>query len=1027
MNERDSRSWRRLLRAGRQIGAPPPPPPAGTPVPITDARAARTGGERASGDIHASSIYHLSGLFGRRPGASSSTLTALAPMRRRGLRRRLTAALVVAALGPVIAVSVVAVALIFSSVEQGIEFEAVRGLEVARGLLLQQVEEVAASAAGLGEDQQLLRALDGHPEDVRPRLAELSNANPTALLEVTDSVGVVKARCAQGACNELLAAPARTAYEPADRSPVILRALAYERTVSVERTDPTWGPSEGPQTPSRWTPLGGAELRPRASRLVVRAALPLVDPALRLLGAAVVTVPVDGAVVDRLKAALGAGREVAVYSGREPNASTFMAATGARLTGPPAPATVPSGNPSGAGTGAGASETPVVPLEVEGHPYSVAFGQLQDVNAQAVGMLAVAVDRAPLAAARRSASTALVLGALSALLLAFALAGFLARRMTRPLQNLHAGALAIARGDLDTRFVVGSDDEIGDLAEAFRVMTRSLKENQEGLAARVRELVTVHQVGRAISSVVDLGEVLRSVVTEALTVLGGKTAAIALAVDGGQIATGGQRTFVVRAVAGEAVGERLAGLAGAVAALGRARRTPAVETDPQLAETARAAGLAGPMIAAPLSLKDRLVGVIVVGRLSEAPFGEADLRLLVTFADQTATAIENARLYTEVRAFSENLEQKVRERTAELENAKAEIERALRELGAAQGQLIHSEKMAGLGMLVAGIAHEVNSPAAAVQGLVDALSDTVKRLGHCALALYGLALPAASLHRFFELIDGLLPEMATAPLAASLESRQRARRLRAELAGTSGLDEVTATMLAELGELGERVAPELVSIAGGKSIEPLVGYLREIAFLARTAGTVRTAIGTIRRIVGALRRYSRLDEAPLERVDVHAGIEDTLVILSHQLKYGENGINVKRTYGKLPPITAYVGELNQVWTNLIHNAVQAMGSRGEILIETTVEDGYVQVAIQDSGPGIPAEALPRIFEPFFTTKSKGEGTGLGLNISARIVEKHGGRIRVVSRPGCTRFEVRLPVEGPLPVAPVARVIEERRN
>ena len=163
--------------------------------------------------------------------------------------------------------------------------------------------------------------------------------------------------------------------------------------------------------------------------------------------------------------------------------------------------------------------------------------------------------------------------------------------------------------------------------------------------------------------------------------------------------------------------------------LGWPRRTSAVEADPQLTSAAAASGLIGPMIAAPLSLKERMVGVILVGRLGEARFEEADLRLLVTFADQTATAIENARLYSEVRAFSENLEQKVRERTAELEHAKGEIEYALRELGAAQGALIHSERMAALGMLVAGIAHEVNSPAAAVQGLVDALQDTVRRLG----------------------------------------------------------------------------------------------------------------------------------------------------------------------------------------------------------------------------------------------------------------------------------------------------------
>jgi signal transduction histidine kinase len=122
---------------------------------------------------------------------------------------------------------------------------------------------------------------------------------------------------------------------------------------------------------------------------------------------------------------------------------------------------------------------------------------------------------------------------------------------------------------------------------------------------------------------------------------------------------------------------------------------------------------------------------------------------------------------------------------------------------------------------------------------------------------------------------------------------------------------------------------------------------------------------------------------------------------------------VKRSYGKLPPITAYVGELNQVWTNLIHNAAQAMGHRGELLIETTVEGGDVEVAIQDSGPGIPAAALPRIFEPFFTTKVKGEGTGLGLSICARIIEKHGGTMRVESEPGRTRFVIRLPIDGPL--------------
>jgi len=271
----------------------------------------------SSGNLRQSSIFRAAEWLGR--GASVWSLPVSAVMRRHGLRRRLSAVLIIAALGPVIAVSVVAVALIFSSVEQGIEFEAVRGLQVARGLFLGQVQQLAAGAAELGDDQALLRAQAGTAA-ARQRLGELSLKIPNALFETTDATGRVVARCARGSCEDT-PSPAADALEPSDRSPVILRALAYERTVSVERA---------------------------RDRLVVRAALPLVDPAMRMLGAAVVTQGIDGAVVDKLKAALGAGREVVVYAANDPNASTFMAATGARLAGPLLPSDF---RPAGLGAG----------------------------------------------------------------------------------------------------------------------------------------------------------------------------------------------------------------------------------------------------------------------------------------------------------------------------------------------------------------------------------------------------------------------------------------------------------------------------------------------------------------------------------------------------------------------------------------------------------------------------------------------------------------------------------------------------
>lgn len=891
---------------------------------------------------------------------------------RGGLRRRLVAALVLAALAPVAAVSVASVALIFSGLEENIESEAARGMEAARGLLLRQVQEIAAEARRLGDDTLLQRALAESPARVPDRLAALAAERASALVEVADAGGHVIARCARPPCRGRDLPPGVEGISSVDGAPWIAGALSYERSVTLA--------------------AAGADL-------VVRIALPIVDAPLNLLGAAVVTVPLGGPFTDRLKSALGPGREVFFYVGEAPAASSLIGPTGGRIPGPDLLGALPEG-----GT---AAELMLTNRDLGGRSYALSLGRIQDAGAKPVGWIGVAVDREPLAAARRRAATTLLLGGVSGILLALGLASLLSRRVTGPLGALHAGALAVARGELDHRIEVGGEDELADVAHAFRTMTASLRAHQEGLAARVRELSTVHEVGRAVSSALDLDAVMRTVVGEIVSVLHARTAAIALteAADPGSSAIG----FEVRAVAGEGgPAPDLARVAAVVAAGASPCRTENVEADADLGGVARSAGIAGPLVAAPLKVKDRVVGVLLGTRKPGDPFAEADLRLLGTLADQTATAIENARLYSEVITFTDSLEKRVQERTAELQRANVEIERALHELGQTQGQLIHSERMAGLGLLVAGIAHEVNSPAAAVQGSVDAMAGTVSRLGAAVRDLAGLGLPADALRAYFDLCDGLLPTLTVAPMEPPTEVRRRTRELRARLESAPGGDEV-AVGLGELGAGAAEAAPRVVELAAGRNAAPLGDYLVEIGNLSRGASTIRTAVGAIRRIVGALKAYSRLDEAPIEKADVHEGLDDTLVILHHKLKYG---INVTRKYGEIPPVTAYVGELNQVWTNLIHNAVQAMDGKGELVIETQTDNGEVKVVIQDSGPGIPADALPRIFEAFYTTKGKGEGTGLGLVIVHRIVEKHGGTVRVESRPGSTRFEVRLPIDGP---------------
>jgi signal transduction histidine kinase len=272
---------------------------------------------------------------------------------------------------------------------------------------------------------------------------------------------------------------------------------------------------------------------------------------------------------------------------------------------------------------------------------------------------------------------------------------------------------------------------------------------------------------------------------------------------------------------------------------------------------------------------------------------------------------------------------------------------------------------------------------------------------------------------FLAVVEDLATRLAERRVAPPAEVRRKARAL-AGVLSDSGVHpaEGPARSLAEIGadDSVDRIMPLLKSY----SPQVLVGYLQENTYLHRNVVAIQRAIKQLQRIVGALKSYSHLDQAKIEPADLHEGIENTLVILHHELKHG---ISVVRKYGLIPRVPVYIDELNQVWTNLIHNAVQALGGKGEIVIETAPpsegpegpegsdRESMVSVRVMDNGPGIPPEILPRIFEPFFTTKAKGEGTGLGLGIVKKIVDKHGGRVEVTSEPGRTVFTVKLPVVG----------------
>jgi HAMP domain-containing protein len=412
------------------------------------------------------------------------------------LRHKLAVMLTVAALLPVVGASTVAMRLVLAGLKSGVRAQTERTMRVALNLVLTNVRDVFEEAIRLSEVAGLSDLLLLDPQSTSELLQRKEPQLMPGLVEIADETGKVVGRHLVGG--------AQFGDGLSSSAEAIRGALSYERRVTIAR-------GAAPGTP-----------------IVIRASAPVVDDAYQLRGAVVVSVPLDAEFADRLKAQLSA--DVVVYQGDAPSASSFVAVDGRREVGFAAPAEVARAVLHGA--------TRVIEASAYGRMFSVGYAPLQDFEGHRLGMLAVGVDEDALVSAKLSAWRSLALGGASAVLFALALAALLSRRLTRPLGHLHAGALAVARGDLDHQIVPETGDEIGDLAVAFAQMTRAVKENQERLAARMREIVTLHEIGRAVSSVLGLDEVLRKIVDEVAQVLGAERGALLLTRPDGGLSIG---------------------------------------------------------------------------------------------------------------------------------------------------------------------------------------------------------------------------------------------------------------------------------------------------------------------------------------------------------------------------------------------------------------------------------------------------------------------------------------------------------
>lgn len=583
-------------------------------------------------------------------------------------------------------------------------------------------------------------------------------------------------------------------------------------------------------------------------------------------------------------------------------------------------------------------------------------------------LIVVVVPEADFMTQINANNTATILLCAAALIVAIVVGVITARWVTKPILSLNDAAKNIARGEWGKSVIINRDDEVGELANSFSSMATQLQVSFTEMQALNAELSESESRLNQILEAVPVGIFVAD--------LSGKP-------------------YYVNSRAQDLLGKGIVANTSEEIRetyqiyLAGSNEVYPVDKDPIINAFQGASVNVDDM---EIRQPDKIIPIEVWGTPIYDDKGKVSYAI-AAFADIT----QRKQAEKLVAEYNRTLEVQVAERTQELKTA-------LENLQTTQEELIQSEKMAALGQLVAGVAHELNTPLGAIR---SSAGNMIKFLGQTITNLPSLfqSLSPAESENFSQLMYRSLQKDMT--LTATEERKlKRALIRQLEDEDIDEADDIADTLV----DMGIYEADDFLSLLQKVDRDRILEIAYKLSEIQRGTQIINTAADRASKVVFALKTYARYDSAEtMVESNITQGIETVLTLYQNNLKHG---VEVIRNFQTIPPAMCYVDQLNQVWTNLIHNALQAMDNQGTLTLDIVQEGNYIKVGVTDSGAGIPTEVMPKIFAPFFTTKPPGEGSGLGLDIVKKIIDKHRGKIEVESVPGKTTFTVFLPVNLP---------------